>query len=108
MERKLSIDCRIETREQVSGRNVQSTDRRSGVKKMNPKIAIERISTLIRVWSTMRPTVSFSGYTLEGYKAAAQPSFDARTELDAIDASRSITIAKRDGADAVSLDLHQR
>jgi hypothetical protein len=74
-------------------------------KKVNPKIALERITTVIRVWSTLRPNSSFYGRTLDAFKAEVQPSLDARAELDAIDEHRAATAVRRDDADVVSTEL---
>ena len=75
------------------------------MKKRNPKVALERITTLRRVWSTLRPNSSFYGRTLEQFDAEVKPSLDARAELDAIDEHRAATAVRRDDADLVSTDL---
>jgi hypothetical protein len=78
------------------------------VKKVNPKVALERITTVKRVWSTLRPNSRFYGMTCEEFAQKVQPSLDARAELDAIDDRRDATAVRRDDADAGSLDLIKR
>jgi hypothetical protein len=75
------------------------------MKKVSPKIALERITTLIRVWSTLRPNSSFYGKTLDAFKAEVKPSLDARAELDTIDEHRDAAAVRREDADVVSVDL---
>jgi hypothetical protein len=75
------------------------------VKKTNPKVALERITTLIRVWSTLRPNSSFYGKTLEQFKAEVKPSLDTRVELETIDQHRDATAVRRNDADVVSIEL---
>src|SRR5262245_1793740 len=74
----------------------------------NPKVALERILTLRRVWATLRPNSSFYGRTLEQFDAEVKASLDARAELDAIDEHRAATAVRRDDADEVSMDLVDR
>ncbi len=77
------------------------------MKKMSPKVALERITTMTRVWSTLRSNSSFYGTTLEQFKAAVKPSLDARAELETLDEHRYATAVRRDDADGVSMDLVQ-
>jgi hypothetical protein len=78
------------------------------VKKVNPKIALERITTLKRVWSTLRPNRSYYGMTVEEFGLRVKPSLDARAELETIDEHRAATAVRRDDSDVASLDLVQR
>ena len=75
------------------------------MKRVNPKVALERITTTMRVWSTLRPNSSFYGRTLDQFKAEVKPSLDARAELDVMDEHRGATAVRRDDADGVSMDL---
>ncbi len=75
------------------------------MKKVNPKVALERITTVKRVWSTLRPNSSFYGMTLDEFLQKVKPSLDARAELEAIDERRTAAAVRRDDADAVSMDL---
>jgi hypothetical protein len=65
---------------------------------MSPKLALVRITTLKRVWGTLRPGSSFYGKTFEQFCAEVQPSLDARAELDTIDEHRAATAVRRDEA----------
>jgi hypothetical protein len=78
------------------------------MKKVNPKVALERITTVKRVWSTLRPNSSFYGLTLDEFVQRVKPSLDARAELESIDERRDATAVRRDDADAVSMDLIKR
>jgi hypothetical protein len=75
---------------------------------MSPKVALERITTLKRVWSTLRPNRSYYGLTLEEFGLRVKPSLDARAELETIDEHRAATAVRRDDSDVASLDLVQR
>ena len=75
------------------------------MKKVIPKLALERITTVKRVWGTLRPNSSFYGMTHDQFSAKVQPSLDARAELDVLDERRSATAVRRDDADEVSMDL---
>ena len=78
------------------------------MKKVSPKVALERITTLLRVWGTLRANRSFYGMTLEEFALRAKPSLDARAELDAIDERRSATAVRRDVSDVDAMDVIQR
>ena len=77
------------------------------MKKINPKVALERITTMTRVWSTLRSNSSFYGMTLEQFKGRVKASLDARAELETIDEHRYATAVRRDDADVMSMDLIQ-
>jgi hypothetical protein len=76
--------------------------------KVNPKLSLERITTVKRVWGTLRPNSSFYGMTLAQFSEKVQASLDARAELETIDEHRSATAVRRDDADAASMDLIKR
>lgn len=78
------------------------------MKKVNPKIVLERILTVKRVWGTLRPNRSYYGITREEFESRIKPSLDARAELESIDEHRSATAVRRDDADAESMDLIKR
>jgi len=78
------------------------------VKKVNPKVVLERITTVLRVWGTLRANRSFYGMTLEEFAQRVKPSLDARAELDAIDERRSATAVRRDVSDVDAMDVIQR
>jgi hypothetical protein len=74
---------------------------------VNPKVALERITTVKRVWSTLRPNSSFYGMTLEEFGLRVKPSLDARAELESIDEHRNATAVRRDAADVEAMDVIQ-
>jgi hypothetical protein len=69
--------------------------------KSSPKVALERMTTLARVWRKLRPTRTFSGLALEQYEEIIRPCLEARAELAGFDDSTRATAARRDEADAV-------
>ena len=71
----------------------------------SPKRNEDRISTLIEVWTKLRPTKSFFGMTLEEFKAAAKPSLDARSAADLAETNLSVAITQRDNADEALMPL---
>jgi hypothetical protein len=48
------------------------------VKRVSPKVVMERIMTMLRVWGTLRANRSFYGMTLEEFALRVKPSLDAR------------------------------
>ena len=78
------------------------------MKKVNPKVSLERITTVKRVWGTLRPNSSFYGMTLAQFNEKVQESLDTRAELETIDEHRNATAVRRDDADAASMDLIKR
>jgi hypothetical protein len=78
------------------------------VKKVSPKVALERITTLLRVWGTLRANRSFYGMTLEEFAQRVKPSLDTRAELDAIDERRNATAVRRDVSDVDAMEVIQR
>jgi hypothetical protein len=75
---------------------------------MNPQRSLNRIKTLVEVWTKLRATKSFFGMTLDEFKAAIQPSLDARNEVAQAEIALASAIARRGNADATSLQLVQR
>jgi hypothetical protein len=71
-------------------------------------MVLERITTMKRVWGTLRPNSRFYGMTLDEFGQKVKPSLDARAELDVIDEHRSATAVRRDDSDGVSMDLINR
>ena len=59
----------------------------------------ERLSTLVEIWTELRPTKSFLGMTLEQFKAAVAPSLDARARLATASKQVEEAIVDRDNAD---------
>jgi len=50
------------------------------MQKRNPKRTAQKLQKVIDAWTTLRPTKSFSGMTLEQFKAKVKPSLDLRQE----------------------------
>ena len=59
----------------------------------------ERLTTLIEIWTELRPTKTFAGMTLEQFKAAVGPSLDARARLATANKQAEEAIVARDNAD---------
>ncbi|MEJ1967006.1 MAG: hypothetical protein WDO56_37885 [Gammaproteobacteria bacterium] len=59
-------------------------------------------------WARLRPARSFSGLTLDGYKATIQPSLDLRAEISDLQARLKLAIARRKAADEVSFAALRR
>jgi hypothetical protein len=68
----------------------------------------ERLTTLIEVWTELRPTKTFAGMTLEQFKAAVGPSLDARARLAAANKAAKEAIVDRDNADQSAAVLVDR
>jgi hypothetical protein len=62
---------------------------------------------IINAWSTLAPDATFAGITLAQYKAKVQPSFDARAQIDNLDAQLTAAKDNRDQADAVTTATNQ-
>jgi len=73
----------------------------------NPQSIAADTNTIINAWTTLAPAASFGGMTLAQYKAKVQPSFDARTQLDAIEAQKTAALDTRDDADDVTSNTNQ-
>ena len=72
------------------------------------KGALNRIAEITQAWESQCPETSFSGLSLEQFKAGCKPSLDARTEMADL-AARSISAkARRSVGDAASLALIRR
>jgi hypothetical protein len=64
-------------------------------------------TTIITAWTTLAPAASFGGMTLAQFKAKVQPSFDARTALDAIEVQQTSALDTRNTADVVTSATNQ-
>jgi len=73
----------------------------------NPQSIAADTNTIINAWTTLAPAASFGGMTLAQFKAKVQPSFDARTQLDTIEAQKTAALDTRDDADAVTSNTNQ-
>ena len=68
----------------------------------------ERLSTLIEVWTELRPTKSFAGMTLEDFKVAVGASLEARSRLANANKQAAEAIVDRDNADRATAVLVDR
>jgi hypothetical protein len=68
----------------------------------NTRQLIDRIETIIRAWTNLRPDKSFSGMTLEQFKEAVKPSLDSRNRLIDLDGQTRAELANRTVVDAAS------
>lgn len=69
-----------------------------------PKLSLERINNVSRMWETLRPAKSFGGMTLTQFKAKVKPSLDARATIESLEGQLIAAADQRDDADAASLD----
>ena len=72
--------------------------------KMTPKSILGKILRFVRAWETLRPQTQYAGLTLDQFKAAVQPSLDARDAIDDLETQLIAKQDQRDAADLVSLD----
>ena len=61
-----------------------------------------KLDRFVSAWQTLRPSKSFGGMTLEQFKAAIQPSLDARQHIESLEAELIAAQDVRDDADKVS------
>ncbi|HEY1719455.1 MAG TPA: hypothetical protein VGH42_14340 [Verrucomicrobiae bacterium] len=73
----------------------------------NPQTIAADTNTVINAWTTLAPAASFGGMTLAQYKTKVQPSFDARTAIDGLNAQMTAAMDTRDDADGVTSDTNQ-
>ena len=71
----------------------------------SPKKVAVKLQKLIDAWTTLRPTKSFAGMTLEQFKAKVQPSLDARGQLTTLKSQTTDSRTQRGQSDDASLDL---
>jgi hypothetical protein len=74
----------------------------------NPQSIAAGTNAIINAWTTLAPAASFGGMTLAQYKAKVQPSFDARTAIDGLNAQLTAAMDTRDDADGVTSDTNQK
>ena len=71
----------------------------------NPKRTANKLQQMIDAWTTIRPTKSFAGMTLEQFKAQVQPSLAARDQLTTLQSQTTDSRMQRRQSDAASLEL---
>lgn len=57
-----------------------------------------RITQIVGAWESMRPTKSFFGLTLDGFKSKAKPYLDALVEIEALNKEYAHAASRRDQA----------
>jgi len=67
-----------------------------------------RLNTILEAWSNLRPTKSFAGMTLAGFKTALADSLDARDRLDKASDALAEARADRDNADRQTMPILDR
>ena len=73
----------------------------------NPKRVANKLQKLIDAWTTLRPTKSFAGMTLEQFTAQVKPSLDARGQLTTLHDQTTDSRVQRRQSDDASLGLAQ-
>ena len=73
----------------------------------NPKRTANKLQKLIDAWTTLRPTKSFGGMTLEQFKTQVQPSLAARDQLVTLCNQTTDNRTQRQQSDGASLGLAQ-
>ena len=73
----------------------------------NPKRVAAKLQKVIDAWSTLRPTKTLAGMTLEQFKAKVQPSQAARDQLVTVQSQAKDHRQIRYESDGASLELAQ-
>lgn len=73
----------------------------------NPKRTAQKLQKLIDAWTTLRPAKSFSGMTLEQFKAKVQPSLDLRGQLVTLRTQAVDSLVQRHLTDDASMAAAQ-
>jgi hypothetical protein len=73
----------------------------------NPKRTANKLQQLIDAWTTIRPTKSFAGMTLEQFKTQVQPSLAARDQLTTLQSQATDSRMQRRQSDDASNALAQ-
>ena len=73
----------------------------------SPKKVAARLQKLIDGWTTLRPTKSFAGMTLDQFKAKVQPSLDTRSQLTTLRSQTTDSRLQRLQSDSASLETEQ-
>jgi hypothetical protein len=74
---------------------------------INPKQIANDTNSILNAWNTIAPGATFAGMTFAQYKTKVQPSFDARTRLDTLDAQMTSATDDRDNADVGTTAINQ-
>jgi hypothetical protein len=75
--------------------------------RLHPNDVLDRLTGIGNAWQMLRPTKSFAGFTLDGYRGYIQPSIDVRDEIASLRAQLKAALARRPVVDRVSLKAAQ-
>lgn len=70
----------------------------------SPKKVAAKLQKVVDAWTTLRPTKSFGGMTLDQFKAKVQPSLTARDQLVTLSSQATDNRTQRQQSDAASLE----
>jgi hypothetical protein len=73
----------------------------------NPKRVAAKLQKVVDAWTTIRPTKSFAGMTLEQFKTQVQPSLAARDQLTTLQSQATDSRMQRRQSDDASNALAQ-
>jgi hypothetical protein len=73
----------------------------------NPKRVAAKLQKVVDAWTALRPTKTFSGMTLDQFKAKVQPSLAARDQLVTVQSQAKDNRQIRHDSDSTSLNLAQ-
>jgi len=73
-----------------------------------PKTIATDTQAIIDGWSELAPTATFAGLTLTQYKAAVQPSFDARAQITKLETDLKAAQDTRDQVDATTSSTNDK
>jgi hypothetical protein len=71
---------------------------------MNPRNVLEKIVTVTAAWTNLRPGKSFSGRSLEQFKAKMQASHDVRAVIANLEAQLEAAYTRLTTVDRASMD----
>jgi hypothetical protein len=73
-----------------------------------PKAVADDTQTIIDGWGELAPAATFAGMTLAQFKAAVQPSFDARAQIVKLETDLKAAQDARDQADVTTSDKNDK
>lgn len=76
--------------------------------KPNPKRVLDRLSSVLHAWATIRSEETFAGMSLAQFREAVQPSLAARERLALHQSQAEAAAAQRDEADEATMELVRR
>ena len=69
----------------------------------SPREALEKLNRITMAWETLAPDASFGGMTLQDYRDAIAPSFEARDRIARLEAELIAAKNARDDGDRMAL-----